>query len=114
MSEKIVDLETILKKHFGCKSPFLKNPIVVDQGIEWKHYRYISRNGDKAYAKLVELIYDLEKLLPEIRHGRRMFSAAVRVGSREKFWNTNPIFRFRTNARASLLREPTSCPSRKY
>ena len=63
MSEKIVDLETILKKHFGCKSPFLKNPIVVDQG---KHYRYISRNGDKAYAKLVELIYDLEKLLPDL------------------------------------------------
>ena len=66
MPEKVVDLEAILKKHFGCKSPFLKNPVVVDQGIEWKHYRYISRNGDKAYAKLVELIYDLEKLLPDL------------------------------------------------
>ncbi len=66
MSEKVVDLEAILKKHFGCKSPFLKNPVAVDQGIEWKHYRYISRNGDKAYAKLVELIYDLEKLLPDL------------------------------------------------
>lgn len=66
MSEKVVDLEAILKKHFGCKNPFLKNPVVVDQGIEWKHYRYISRNGDKAYAKLVELIYDLEKLLPDL------------------------------------------------
>ena len=66
MSEKIIDLETILKKHFCCKSPCLKNPIVVDQGTDWKHYRYISRNGDKAYAKLVELIYDLEKLLPDL------------------------------------------------
>ena len=49
-------LEEILSKYFGCKHPFLKNPILVDQGIDWKHYRYISRNGDKAYAKLVELI----------------------------------------------------------
>lgn len=59
-------LGDILTKYFGCKHPFLKHPIVVDQGIDWKHYRYITRNGGKAYGELVGLIYDLEKLLPDL------------------------------------------------
>lgn len=56
-----VSLESILRKHFGCKRPFLKNPLKYTTGgieNEW----YFTVSGEKAYEKLVSLIYDLDSL----------------------------------------------------
>ena len=61
-----MSLGDILTKHFGCKHPFLKNPVRENKGGDWEKTRYATKNGDKAYAKLVELIYDLESLLPDL------------------------------------------------
>ena len=46
----MVTLEEILQKHFGCKTPFKKN-------------ERLSKEGWKAYGKLVSLIYDLGTLV---------------------------------------------------
>ena len=61
MSSK-VSLEGILRKHFGCKKPILKNPkkYVCFDGYECK--LHMSDSGYKAYAKLIALIYDLDAL----------------------------------------------------
>lgn len=61
-----MSLGDILTKHFGCKRPFYKRPKVVDQ-IDKETYihRYITQTGDRAYGKLVALIYDLGELLPD-------------------------------------------------
>lgn len=61
-----MSLGDILTKYFGCKHPFLKHPVREDVGGDWERTRYITRNGDKAYGELVGLIYDLEKLLPDL------------------------------------------------
>ena len=71
-------LGDILAKYFGCKHPFLKNPVVIDKGLDWEHRRYITVNGDKAYAKLVELIYDLESSCPTSSTRTRSWSSSTR------------------------------------
>lgn len=59
---KKVSLEGILREYFGCKKPVLKNPkkFIDFDGYESK--QYMSDAGYKAYAKLVALINDLNKL----------------------------------------------------
>lgn len=60
-----MSLGDILTKYFGCKHPFLKNPVRENVGGDFERTRYITRNGDKAYGELVGLIYDLAELLPD-------------------------------------------------
>lgn len=43
-------LESILQEYFNCKKPFKKNG-------------KLSTNGESAYAKLVELLYDIDNLV---------------------------------------------------
>lgn len=52
-------LETILQDYFGVKRPFLKTPERHWDGMD----RYLSRAGEKAYGRLVSLLYDLEDIL---------------------------------------------------
>ena len=62
-------LEEILQKYFGCKHPFRRKPkicgwdndgmLVVD---------HLTESGNKAYDKLVGLIYDL-RIIGVLREG---------------------------------------------
>lgn len=55
-------LEEILKKHFGCKKPFLKKPKAYTDGDCGTRYEYMTSHGNRAYSNLVSLIYDLGTL----------------------------------------------------
>lgn len=53
-------LEEILQKDFGCKKPFRKNPKVTSVQVDGtKEYDYLTKKGNEAYAKLVDVIYAL-------------------------------------------------------
>ena len=57
-----ISLEKVLQNHFGIKHVVLvePEPHTYDDGI-----RFLTLAGEKAYAKLVSLIYDLQDLLGE-------------------------------------------------
>ncbi len=61
-------LDSILIKHFGCKTTFLKRPRIKERfgGRGNNSYEYLTVAGGKAYGKLVDLIYDLGNLLPDL------------------------------------------------
>lgn len=62
-----IDLESVLKKHYGCKRPFYKRPVIKERfGHGVYAYEYTTVSGYKAYGKLTDLIYDLGKLLPDL------------------------------------------------
>lgn len=63
-----VYLDSILIKHFGCKTPFLKRPRIKERfgGRGNNSYEYLTVAGGKAYGKLVDLVYDLGNLLPDL------------------------------------------------
>ena len=56
-----VTLASILTKYFGCKNPVLERPVPDDMNDFGK--RYLTRSGQRAYAKLISLLYDLETLI---------------------------------------------------
>lgn len=62
-----ITVEDILQKHFGCAKPFYKRPVIKERfGKRGDNsYEYLTTTGGKAYGKLVDLIYDLESVLPE-------------------------------------------------
>lgn len=63
MNFENMDLETILKKHFGLKrNMFLKKPKVYGEWCGTPDYRYMTKSAETAYAKLIDFIYDLDKL----------------------------------------------------
>lgn len=53
-----MSLEEILQTYFGCKKPFLNNRRVTDGG----EIISMTKNGYKAYDRLVSLLYALESL----------------------------------------------------
>lgn len=54
-------LESILKKDFGCKKPFLKRKKLVGVWHDGQRdYTTLSNKGAEAYEKLVEALYGLE------------------------------------------------------
>ena len=58
-----MDIETILKDFFGCKKPFLKNPKLISETIDgYEEYEYMTKAGNRAYNKLVGVVYALGKL----------------------------------------------------
>ena len=62
-----VYLDDILTKHFGCKRPFYKRPVIKESfGRGSNVYEYTTVSGYKAYGKLTDLIYDLGNLLPDL------------------------------------------------
>ncbi len=63
-----VYLDSILIKHFGCKNPFLKKPRIKERfgGRGNNSYEYLTIAGGKAYGELVDLVYDLGGLLPDL------------------------------------------------
>ena len=57
-------LEKILRENFGCNHPFLKNPVRKSNYDEYG-YQYLTRAGDRAYGRLISLIYALNELCPD-------------------------------------------------
>ena len=55
-------IEEILQKHFGCKKPFLKKPKPYTDDDCGTRYEFMTQHGNRAYSKLVSLIYDLGDL----------------------------------------------------
>ena len=58
----VMTLEIILQKHFGCKKPVLKKPKPYIAPDGYESLQYMSDAGLRAYDRLVDLIYDLNKL----------------------------------------------------
>jgi hypothetical protein len=52
--------------------------------------------------------------MPRYTSGSSTFSSAVVRGSRLNPWKMKPMRRFRSTARASFERRPTSMPARRY
>lgn len=60
-----MDIETILKRYFGCKNPFLKNPKRIPESEtvgEYEEFEYMTKAGICAYNKLVGVVYSLEEI----------------------------------------------------
>ena len=56
-------LESILGHCFGCKRPFLaKKKLDCIEADGEKHYQYLTASGNKAYSKLVDLVYGLQNI----------------------------------------------------
>ena len=53
-----MSLEEILQTYFGCKKPFLNDRRMTDSG----EIVSMTKNGYKAYDRLVNLLYELEAL----------------------------------------------------
>ena len=68
LTPRFVPLEEMLQKHFGCSNPFLKRPRIKESfgGRGNNSYEYLTVAGGKAYGKLVDLVYDLGNLLPDL------------------------------------------------
>lgn len=54
-------LDDILKEYCKCKKPFYKNPIKVIDG-DTEKIQYLSVSGEKAYARLIAMLYDIGEL----------------------------------------------------
>lgn len=53
-------IEEILQNDFDCPKPFRKNPKVTSVQVDGtKEYDYLTKKGNEAYAKLVDVIYAL-------------------------------------------------------
>ena len=58
-------LGDILRKHFHCKHPFYNKPKKFKDCDYVTSYEYLTNSGNKAYGKLIEVLYDIRQLLPE-------------------------------------------------
>ena len=59
----MISLEGFLQKHFGCKKPFLKKRRTIGEWSDGeKRYEYMTAAGNRAYGKLVNMLYDLAKM----------------------------------------------------
>ena len=58
-----MSIETVLKAYFGCKKTFLQNPKLISETIDGnKEYEYMTKAGNRAYNKLVGVVYALGSL----------------------------------------------------
>ena len=56
-------LEEILQKYFGSKRPFRRKPIITGRYSDGTPaIDYLTKSGNKAYDKLIGLIYALREL----------------------------------------------------
>jgi hypothetical protein len=76
-------LESILQDYFGCKKPFLKRPRVDHYEDKAARMTYLSVSGAKAYGKLIDLVYDIERLC-EVK--RSIDDTLDAIASEDDFW----------------------------
>ena len=57
-----MSLEKIFEKHYKIKRSVLKEP---EFGSKYEDIHFLTSAGEKAYAKLIALIYDLQELIGE-------------------------------------------------
>lgn len=58
-----MSLEEFLRKHLGCKKPFLKKRRLIGEWSDGeKRYEYMTAAGNRAYGKLVDMLYDLAEM----------------------------------------------------
>lgn len=53
------NLENILRKYFGCKKPFLKNPYYDEEEL---CSITMTKNGQKKYGELISLLYAISNI----------------------------------------------------